>query len=199
MKLLLVGASGTIGQAAAKEMEPDAEIITAGRSSGDVKVDITSTESIKKMFAEVGEIDALVCAAGAAHFGLVEEMTPEQNLTAVNSKLLGQINLVLLGLSYIRDNGSITLTTGILMDEPLVKASSAAMANGGVRAFVKSSAIELPRNIRINNVSPTMVVESMDKYGPLFQGFKPREAADVGLAFRKSIMGAQSGQTFEVY
>lgn len=199
MKLLLVGATGTLGTAVAKEMITDVEIISAARTNADVKVDITSTESIKEMFAEVGEIDALVCTAGAAHFGPVSEMTPEQNLVAVNSKQLGQINLVLLGLDYIRDNGSITLTTGVLMDDPLVKASSAAMANGGVQAFVKSAAIEMPRNIRINNVSPTMVVEAKEKYGALFQGFKPREAKDVALAYRKSILGAQSGQTYRIY
>ncbi|WP_221567530.1 short chain dehydrogenase [Alkalihalobacillus sp. TS-13] len=199
MRLLLVGATGTLGTAVANEMESDADIISAARTNADVKVDITSTESIKEMFNKVGEIDALVCTAGAAHFGPVREMTPEQNLVAVNSKLLGQINLVLLGLDYIRENGSITLTTGILMDDPLVTASSAAMANGGVQAFVRSAAIELPKNIRINNVSPTMVTEAKEKYGSLFKGFKPREAKDVALAYKKSILGAQSGQTYNVY
>ncbi len=199
MRLLLVGATGTLGTAVANEMKSDADIISAARTNADVKVDITSTESIKEMFNKVGEIDALVCTAGAAHFGHVREMTPEQNLVAVNSKLLGQINLVLHGLDYIRENGSITLTTGILMDDPLVTASSAAMANGGVQAFVKSAAIELPKNIRINNVSPTMVTEAKEKYGSLFKGFKPREAKDVALAYKKSILGAQSGQTYKVY
>ncbi|WP_431801367.1 short chain dehydrogenase [Halobacillus andaensis] len=199
MKVLIVGANGTIGKAAVNEMSGEAEIISAGRTNANLEVDITSTESIKNMFEEVGEIDALVCTAGAAAFESVSEMTPEQNLVAVNSKLLGQVNLVLLGLDYIRDKGSITLTTGVLMDDPIEKASSAAMANGGVRAFVKSAAIELPRNIRINNVSPTMVIESEEKYGPLFKGFKPREVKDVGLAFKKSILGAQTGQTYEVY
>lgn len=199
MKVLIIGANGTIGKAVVEEMSGGAEIITASRTNADQEVDITSTESIKSLFEKVGEIDALVCTAGAAAFESVNEMTPEQNLVAVNSKLLGQVNLVLLGLDYIRDKGSITLTTGVLMDDPIEKASSAAMANGGIRAFVKSAAIELPRSIRINNVSPTMVVESEEKYGPLFQGFKPREVKDVGLAFKKSILGAQTGQTYEVY
>lgn len=199
MRVLIVGANGTLGKAVVNEMNGEAEIISASRTDADQEVDITSTESIEKMFKEVGEIDALVCTAGAAAFESVPEMTPEQNLVAVNSKLLGQINLVLLGLNYIRDKGSITLTTGVLMDDPIEKASSAAMANGGVRAFVKSAAIEMPRNIRINNVSPTMVVESEEKYGPLFKGFKPREVKDVGRAFKKSILGAQTGQTYKVY
>jgi NAD(P)-dependent dehydrogenase (short-subunit alcohol dehydrogenase family) len=200
MKILVVGATGTIGKAVVNELQgEDVEVITASRSNSDVEVDITSQDSIKNMFEKLGKIDALVSTAGAAHFGLVEEMTPEQNLVAVNSKLLGQINLVLLGLNYIKDNGSITLITGILMDDPIVNAASAAMANGGVRAFVKSAAIELPRGIRINSVSPNMLEESIEKYGPLFKGFEPVKGKSVALAFKKSVFGAQTGQSYNVY
>ncbi|WP_085991006.1 short chain dehydrogenase [Oceanobacillus senegalensis] len=200
MKVLVVGATGTIGKAVVNEMQGDnVEIITASRNNSDVKVDITSEESIKNMFEQVGKMDALVSTTGAAHFGPVAEMTTEQNLVAVNSKLLGQINLVLLGLDYIEDNGSITLTTGILMDDPLVNAASAAMANGGVRAFVKSAAIELPRGIRINSVSPNMLEESKEKYGSLFVGTEPVKGKSVALAFKKSILGAQTGQSYNVY
>ncbi|MGF6952809.1 NAD(P)-dependent dehydrogenase (short-subunit alcohol dehydrogenase family) [Neobacillus sp. B4I6] len=199
MRILVVGANGTIGTAVVNELKGDAEVIKASRSNSDIKVDITSTDSIKRMFKEIGEIDALVSTTGAAHFGPFEELTPELNSIAVNSKLLGQINLVLLGLPYIRDNGSITLTTGILMDDPIVGGASSAMANGGVRAFVKSAAIELPRGIRINSVSPNVLEESMDHYGPFFQGFESVPAKRVALAFRKSILGAQTGQSYYVY
>lgn len=199
MRILVVGATGTIGSAVVNEMKEEAEIISASRNNAEIKVDITSTESIMEMYEKVGEIDALVSTTGAAHFASVEELTPELNSIAVNSKLLGQINLVLLGLPFIRDNGSITLTTGILMDDPVVKASSAAMANGGVRAFVKSAAVEMPRGIRINNVSPSVLNESMDVYGPLFKGFELVPAKRTALAFRKSIQGAQTGQSYNVY
>jgi NAD(P)-dependent dehydrogenase (short-subunit alcohol dehydrogenase family) len=199
MRILVVGANGTIGSAVVNEMKGDTEVIIASRSNSDIKVDITSTDSIKRMFEEVGEIDALVSTTGSAHFGPIEELTPELNSIAVNSKLLGQINLVLLGLPYIRDKGSITLTTGILMDDPVVGGSSSAMANGGVRAFVKSAAIELPRGIRINSVSPNMLVESKEKYGSFFVGFEPVPAKRVALAYRKSILGSQTGQSYTIY
>ncbi|WP_052256009.1 short chain dehydrogenase [Salinicoccus sp. YB14-2] len=199
MKVLVIGATGFIGREAVKELEIDAEIITASRSSSDYEVDIASPDSIKKLFEDVGKVDAVVCAAGGAKFKNVTEMTLEENQVAVDSKLLGQVNLVLLGQHYVNDGGSFTLITGVLMDDPLPKAASAAMANGGVRAFVKTAAIELPRGIRINNVSPTMIVEAKEKYGPLFQGFKPRDGNDVGLAYRKSVFGRQTGQTYEVY
>ena len=199
MRVLVVGATGTIGKAVVEELSKDAEIIRASRNSSEVKVDITSTESIKKMFEEVGEIDALVSTTGAAHYAPITELTPELNEIAVKSKLLGQINLVLLGLPYIRDNGSITLTTGILMDDPIPTGTSSAMANGGIQAFVKSAAFEMPRGIRINNVSPNVAEEALAQYGSYFQGYEAVKAKRVALAFRKSVFGGQTGQTYRVY
>ena len=103
----------------------------------------------------------------------------------MNSKLLGQVNLVLLGLDYINDQGFITLTTGILMDDPIKTAASSAMANGGVAAFVKSAAIELPRGIRINHVSPTMLKRAQDKYGGLFKVIIQQQTRELVLHIAK--------------
>ncbi len=199
MKILLVGARGSIGEVVYEELKDDAEFIRASRNSSDYPVDITSEESIKALFEKTGQVDAIICAAGSAHFATVDELTPEQNMIAVNSKQLGQVNLVLIGLHYLKDNGSITLTTGVLMDDPLKTASSSAMANGGVSAFVKSAAIEMPRGIRINHVSPSMLEKSKEKYGKLFQGFEPVSSKRIGLAYRKSVFGAQTGQAYKVY
>lgn len=199
LRILVVGATGTIGSAVVEELKDCGEIIRASRTSSEVKVDITSEESIAKMFKEVGEIDALVSTTGRAHYAPLEELTPELNRVGVQSKLLGQINLVLLGLPYIKDRGSITLTTGVLMDDPILQGASAAMANGGVRAFVKAAALDMPRGIRINTVSPTVLAESKEKFGSFFEGFAPVPAKKVALAFRKSVLGAQNGKTFKVY
>lgn len=199
MKVLLVGASGTIGSIIKEDLQDSAEIITAGRHDADITVDITSEESIRDMFEKVGQVDALINTAGAAHFGPLNEMTPADNRISIESKLLGQINLILLGKDYITDNGSITLTTGVLMDDPIVTAASAAMANGGVRAFIKTAALELPRGIRLNHVSPTMLEASKDQYGDLFQGFEAATSERIALAYRKSVFSGQSGQGFYVY
>ncbi|SFL33826.1 NAD(P)-dependent dehydrogenase, short-chain alcohol dehydrogenase family [Gracilibacillus orientalis] len=199
MKILLIGASGTIGSVVLEEMKKDAEIITAGIENSDITVDTTSPESIKQMYEQVGTVDAIVNTAGIEHYGFLKEMTPEQNQIAVQSKLSGQVNLVLLGMDALSDNGSFTLTTGILMDDPIVKGASAAMANGGVRAFVKSAAIEMPRGLRINHVSPTILEVSVEKNGHLFEGFEPVSSRRIGLAYRKSILGAQTGEGIYVY
>ncbi|WP_223070369.1 short chain dehydrogenase [Paenibacillus caui] len=199
MKVIIFGASGTIGQAVAKELGKNHEIIRAGRNGLDVVVDITSVDSIKNMYKQVGKVDAVISATGGAHFGPISELTPKLNEIGIESKLKGQINLVLLGMDYVNDGGSFTLTTGILMDDPIPQGASAAMANGGVKAFVKSAAIEMPRGIRINSVSPNVLQESLDKYGEFFPGFEAVPASRVALAFKKSVEGAQTGQNYEVY
>lgn len=199
MKILIVGAAGTIGNEVKKQLDQDHEIICAGRNGTDVKVDITSEDSIKEMYRQTGKVDAVVNVAGGAHFAPVSELTPELNEKGISSKLKGQINLVLLGLDYVTDNGNFTLTTGIMMDDPIPQGASAAMANGGVKAFVKGAAIEMPRGIRINSVSPNAVQESWERLEPLFLGFDPVPAARVALAFKKSVCGAQTGQNYEVY
>ncbi|OCA54716.1 short chain dehydrogenase [Photorhabdus namnaonensis] len=199
MKVIVIGASGTIGKAISEELEKNHEVIRAGRNGLDVVVDITSVDSIKSMYERIGKVDAVVSATGSAHFGSVSKLTPELNEIAINSKLKGQINLVLLGMDYINDGGSFTLTTGIIMDDPILQGASAAMANGSVKAFVKSAAIEMPRGIRINSVSPNVLQESLDKYSEFFPGFNAVPASRVALAFRKSVDGAQTGQNYEVY
>ena len=132
MRILIVGGKGTIGRAIVEKLKEHHELIIAGRTSGDVQVDLTSVESIETMFKKVGHVDAIVNASGTAKFQSIEEMTPEDNLVAVQSKLLGQINLALIGQKYLRRDGSITLTTGIMKDDPIPGGASAAMA------FVKS-------------------------------------------------------------
>ncbi len=199
MRILMIGATGTIGSAVYRNLVERHEIVSAGRGEADVFVDMTSPESIMAMYETVGKVDAVICTAGKVHFGSLLEMTPEQNEASVQSKLKGQINIVLLGLNYVNDQGSFTLTTGITMDDPVVGGVSAAMACAAVKGFVQAAAIEMPRGIRINNVSPNVLVESIEKYGPYFPGFEPVPASRVAQAFRKSVEGAQTGKTYTVY
>ncbi|WP_430534537.1 short chain dehydrogenase [Listeria rocourtiae] len=200
MRVLVVGATGTIGKAIVSKLEQEKHtVITASRKGSDVVIDMTSVTSIQAMYEQVGKIDALVVAAGSAYFGPLATMTPENNEQSIEGKLKGQMNLVLLGLEHLNDGGSFTLVTGIMMDDPIKQGASAAMVNGGIRAFVKSAAIEMPRSIRINSVSPNVLQESWDKYAAFFVGFNPVPAEKVAQAFVKSILGGQTGQNYEVY
>jgi NAD(P)-dependent dehydrogenase (short-subunit alcohol dehydrogenase family) len=197
VKILIVGASGTIGKAVAGELSQRHEIVTAGRSSGDVRVNIADPASVRELYNRVGKIDAVACAAGNVHFGPLETMTAEQFDVGLRDKLMGQVNLVLAGREFVEPGGSFTLIAGILSQDPIRYGASAAMVNGAIESFVRSAAIELS-NRRINAVSPTVLEESMEAFGPYFRGFEPIAARRVALAYSKSIEGSQSGQVYRV-
>ncbi len=198
MRILVVGASGTIGRAVVAELGQRHEVIGAGRSSGDVRLDITDAASIRAGLEHVGQIDALVSATGSVKFGPLEDMTAADYEIGLRDKLMGQVNLVLLGRAHVSDGGSFTLTTGVLADDPIRMGTSASMVNGAVEAFVGAAAIELPRGLRINAVSPGVIEEAMASYAPFFRGFEPVPAARAALAYAKSVEGAQTGRVYRV-
>lgn len=199
MKIILVGANGIIGSAVAEELASNGhEVVKVGRNSGDYQMDMSNVEDIKLMFEQIQNVDAVVSTAGAANFDDLSDLTPESNEVAVTSKLLGQINLVLIGQHYINDGGSFTLTTGVIMDEPIKGGVSSAMA-GGIQAFVKSAAYELKRDLRINNVSPNVIEEALEDYGDFFKGYQAVPAKKAAKAYLKSVEGIHSGQTYRVY
>ena len=198
MRVLIVGASGTIGRAVTRELGQRHEVVTAGRSSGDVRLDITDTDSIRAAFAEAGRLDAVVSTTGTVKFAPFAELDPAGYEVGLRDKLMGQVNLVLAGRDSISDGGSFTLTTGVLDREPIVAGSSASMVNGAVNAFVRAAAIEMQRGLRINSVSPGVIEEAMEAYAPYFRGFEPVPAARAALAYSRSVEGARTGQVFRV-
>jgi NAD(P)-dependent dehydrogenase (short-subunit alcohol dehydrogenase family) len=198
MKIIVVGGTGTIGQSIIEELSGRHTVVIVGHQRGDVQVDIADPTSIEAMYKKLGQFDALVAATGSVHFGELTEMTAEHYSIGLQSKLMGQVNLVLLGLPYIHEKGSFTLTSGILNRDPIRYGSSAAMVNGALDAFVKSAAIEMPKNVRINGVSPTVITESLDKYAAYFRGFESVSAKRVALAYSKSVEGLQTGQIYNV-
>lgn len=199
MKIIVVGGAGDVGRSVVNWLGDSHEIIIAGRNSGDVCVDMTNSESIKLMYQKIGLFDALIVTAGSLQFGPVDQLTIEDYQIGLQSKLMGQIHLVLEGLKSIRESGSFTLTSGVLSHDPIRHGSSAAMVNGAIDAFVKSAAIEMPRSIRINSVSPSVLVESWHKFGSYFSGFVPVQSSKVALAYQKSVEGAQTGQNYRVW
>lgn len=197
-KVLLIGASGTLGRAVHKELSQRHEVIAASRK-GKLKVDISDSASVRRLFQQIGKVDAIVCAAGNVHFAPLAQMTAELFDIGLRDKLMGQVNLALIGCEYLNDGGSVTLITGILSEQPIRAGSSASMVNAALEAFVRAAAIELPRGIRINAVSPNVFRESMPGYAPFFRGFEAIPVARAALAFSRSVEGAQTGQVYRVY
>lgn len=198
MKIVIVGASGTIGSAVSDLLAKDHQIIRVGHSQGDARVDMRDTASIRGLFAKLGQFDALVVASGSAAFNALTEMTDEEWQLGIQSKLMGQINLTRAAIPHLNDKGSITLISGILSEEPINWGASVTTINGAVEHFVKAAACELPRGLRINVVSPTVLTESMEKYADFFPGFVPVPAARVAQAYQRSVLGVQTGQVFRV-
>ncbi|MGB9101350.1 MAG: short chain dehydrogenase [Stenotrophomonas indicatrix] len=200
MKILLVGASGTLGQAVARHLGQQHDILAAGRHSGSLRVDLTDDASVRELFAQTGPVDAVISTTGKQHFGPLQQMTPEQFNVGLQDKLLGQVRLALAAQHHLNAGGSITLTSGIVSAQPIRDGANATAVNHALEGFVRAAALELlPRGLRINVVSPNVLVESMEAYGPYFPGFEAVTAQRAALAFQRAVEGIQSGETITVW
>jgi len=197
MKIIMIGAAGTIGKKVIAALEKEHGIVRVGRTSGDIRADITSLDSIEKMFKQAGAFDALVSMAGDIHFGPLKDMTDTEFRKGLDSKLMGQVNLVLVGQHYINPGGSFTLTSGSLSDDPVPLGANASAVNAALEGFGRSAALELTGDVRINVVSPS-VVEDSPGYFPFFPGYFPVTMERVVAAYQKSILGARTGEVFAV-
>ena len=198
MKIIIIGASGTVGRAVAQELSQRHEVIHVGRTQGDYQVDITSQQSVESLFEKTGRVDAIVSATGNLFFGPLATMTDGDFNQGLQDKLLGQIRLALTGQHYLNDGGSITLISGIVAHEPIAQGVNATTVNAGLEGFVRAAACELPRGIRINLISPTVLTESAAAYDGFFPGFASVPAASVAQAYRRSVEGIQSGRIYKV-
>jgi len=199
MKVLLVGASGTIGKLIIKELAPRHEIIEVGKASGQHQVDIASESSVCELFKKVGKVDAIIAVAGNVHWGSFNDMTADQFRIGLNEKLMGQVNLALVGQHFLNEGGSITLTSGSLSHDPNVGGASFSTVNSAVDGFIRGVSVELDCDRRINSVSPAVLEESWHVYGLGVPGTEPVPGQRVALAYRKSVEGRQTGQTYRVW
>ncbi|HXH76177.1 MAG TPA: short chain dehydrogenase [Bacteriovoracaceae bacterium] len=198
MKIIIVGGNGTIGTVVRKFLEKDGHIISVGRNSGQYQVDMTDPKSIKALFEKTGKFDALVVAAGDVAFAPLAQLTTDHWETGIRSKFMGQVNLVQIGQEYINDKGSITLTSGILTNAFIAAGTSATSINRAIEGFAQAAATEIGRGIRINVVSPGMLEESAEAYGPFFPGHIPVPSCRVAQSYRRSVMGVETGKIFQV-
>jgi NAD(P)-dependent dehydrogenase (short-subunit alcohol dehydrogenase family) len=198
MKIILIGATGTLGTAVDTLLNDRHDIVRVGRTRGDHHVDITDATSIERLYAQIANFDAVISTTGDVHFGPLDQFTADQFEVGLRSKLMGQVNLVTLGLKHIRPGGSYTLTSGQINDDPIRGGVSGALVNGGLEGFVRSAATELPSGIRINLVSPTATLESWAAFGPSFPGQKPIAASEAALGYVKSVEGAQTGRVYRI-
>lgn len=196
--IIVIGASGTIGKELSQTLEKDGhKVIRVSRSSGDYQADIQDKASLEALFKAVGKFDGVANAAGEVAALPLEALTDEQFSFSTSNKLMGQINIVRTALPYISDKGSFVLVSGILSEEPILGGTIGTMVNGAIEGFVKAAALELPRSIRINCVSPNVLTESV-AYHPYFPGFIPVDAWKVAKAYERALMGIINGRVISV-
>lgn len=199
MKILIIGACGTIGKRVTAELATRHEIITAGRNSGDIRLDITTAMSIKKVFSELKNLDACILTPGSAYSGDFQTLTEDQLNIGIKGKLMGQVNTVLIGQHYLNDCGSFTLTSGVLAEDPTRNSTGLALVNGAINSFVLAASRELKRGLRINGVSPGLVEDSLEKYKINYPGENPVSMIKVVNAYVKSVEGVINGQIVRIH
>jgi NAD(P)-dependent dehydrogenase (short-subunit alcohol dehydrogenase family) len=194
MKVLVIGGSGTIGQAVVDALQGH-EVLSAHRGGGDLRVDITSADSIRRMFGETGRVDAIVSCAGGGAWKPLDQLSDDDFEMSLHYKLMGQVNLVRYGAGHVADGGSITLTSGVLSQEPSPGSAAISLINAGVEGFARAAALEVPRGIRVNVVSPPWVSETLRAMGMDPAGGMP--AAQVAKAYADAVTGAHNGQVLD--
>lgn len=197
MRIIVIGATGTIGKEVVAALEGRHEVVRVGRQSGEHQVDIASRESTERLFQTVGPFDALVSAAGLTRFAPLEKLSDEDFQFCLANKLMGQVNLVRYGLAHVRDGGSFTLTSGVLTYEPIPGSTAISLVNGGLEAFARGAALELPRGVRVNVVSPPWVTETLEAIERDVDVAGSLRAKDVAAAYVESVEGSRNGEVLD--
>ncbi|KYG73126.1 short chain dehydrogenase [Roseivirga echinicomitans] len=199
MKILIIGGNGTIGKKVSAHFREKNEVLIGARTNGDVQIDIADAASITSALEDIGKLDAIICIAGEAKWANFNELSEDDYYIGLRSKLMGQVNLVRIGQKYLNAGGSITLSTGILADDPVIKTTSAAMVNGGIHSFVQAVDLEIENGIRVNVVSLGMVEDAYDKYKDYFPGHNPITMDKAINAYVRSVDGRGCGEVIRVY
>lgn len=197
-KIIVIGATGKLGKVVVEGLQKDYEVIRASRSGPDLKIDAFDFESVSDVLASIGPFDGLVSCIGGTPFKIFDELTMEDFAAGLSTKCFSQLNLAKAAIPFLRENGSITLTSGIIGDEPIIAGSCAAAANGALNMCVSTLAAEYAGKLRINVVSPSIIENSVDHYGMLFDGFEPTSNQSIIHAYRRTISAPITGQVLSL-
>jgi NAD(P)-dependent dehydrogenase (short-subunit alcohol dehydrogenase family) len=196
MRILVIGATGTIGRAVAEALSARHEIVPVSYGSTSLTVDLAQPDSIRALYKSAGLVDAVISAAGLARFGPLAGLSDDDFQFSLANKLMGQVNLVRTGFYQIRDGGSFTLTSGVLARSPIPGSATISLVNAGLEGFVRAAVLEAPRGIRVNVVSPPWVTETLQALHMDPSIGQP--AATVAQLYVRSVEGAETGAVLEL-
>lgn len=194
-KLVLVGSTGVLGKEVKELLGPDYEIITVNRTSGDYQLNMSDVDAVEKMFKEIGGFDALISTSGYGKWGSIDEHSIQDFHDGLNSKLMGQVNLVMIGRKYANTGASFAVSTGILAQYPVEGGLSLGMINAGLEAFVRGAALEM-KDMTINAVSPSFAKETMELMGMDSSTGVP--AIEFAKLYKQAIESGKSGEIYRV-
>lgn len=196
MKIVVIGATGTIGKAVFKLLQDNGhEVISSSRNT-EPKVNIDKPESIEAFYQKLEPVDAIICAAGNAGFGSIQELSDHQIELGIKSKLMGQVNLVRKGLDNLNQGGVFVLTSGMLASKPWPKTSAVAMVNAALEGFTRAAALDLTEGKRICIVSPPLIKETAEKIGQDPERWP--KASQVAPAYLEAVTGNANGKVIYV-
>jgi len=196
MRVLIVGATGLLGKEIVRLLSTEHQVIGASRNGPDLSLDLTDKTSIVSMYRQLGTVDAVICAAGAAKFASLDALSDDDFAFSLANKLMGQVNLVRCSVGHVAQGGSLTLTSGILAQHPIAGSAAVSIVNAGVEAFARSAALELKGKARVNVVSPGWVSETLAAMGQARSAGVPAEA--VAQAYKRSLLEDVTGQVIQV-
>jgi len=199
MKICIIGGTGTIGKKVSEHLSKEHEVIIATRSSVEFPVDIAQVDSLNQLWSKIGPLDAIVNISGEAKWAPFDDLSEDDYYIGIRSKLMGQVNIVRTGINNLNSNGSITLTTGILAEDPVPMTTSAAMVNGGIQSFAQAVALELKDGKRVNVVSAGLVEDAFEKYKNYFPGHHPVTMLEVSRAYERSVLSRDNGRIYRVF
>lgn len=192
MKIIVVGATGIIGSAVASALKAKGHEVLEASRNGALKVDITNPASIQTMYKSSGRVDAVVSCAGDAAFKPLNQLSDDDFEFSLHNKLMGQVNLVRFGADHVNDKGAFVLTSGIFSRNPMPGVPAIAIANGAIESFARAAALDVPRGIRVNAVSPPFITETAQKMGMPTDG--TLAAADAAKTYVALVEGSDNGK-----
>jgi NAD(P)-dependent dehydrogenase (short-subunit alcohol dehydrogenase family) len=198
MKVAVIGATGTIGKAVSDLLrEEDHQVIKASRNTNP-PINIDRPNSIEQFYRQINTVDAVICAAGNASFGSLQDLRDKQFEIGLNSKLMGQVNVVRRGLELLDGSTVYVLTSGMLSHSPWPGTSAVSMVNAGLESFVQAASLDLKdQDDRVCVVSPPLIKETAKRMKQ--QDPEPwPEASVVAQAYLKALEGDASGDTLYV-
>ncbi len=139
---------------------------TVAEKSGATSIccDVADGEAVKAAFAQIPDVDILVCNAGICHTGLLQDMSQEQWDRIFDVNVKGIFNCVKEAMPYFlhKHSGSIVTVSSMWGQVGAACEAAYSATKGAVIALTKALASELgPSGVQVNCVAPGVILTDM--------------------------------------